>query len=232
MDSRSERGIRVLVADDDPGVTSVVERTLVRDGYEVRTSADGETALRLAREWMPDAVILDVLMPRMDGVTLCSRLRPERPDLGILMLTARDSALDHVAGLDAGADDYVVKPFSPPVLVAHLRAVLRRREPSPETLRCADVSLDTATHRVKRGDREINLTTTEYRLLLHLLRSAGQVIPKATLTERVWGYDFEGDDNVLEVYVRYLRTKLEAAGEPRLIHTLRGSGYTLRAHPA
>ncbi len=232
MDASADRPIRVLVADDDPGVTSVVARTLAREGYAVRTCEDGERALHEARAWAPDAAILDVLMPGLDGVTLCGRLRGERPDLSILMLTARDGTLDHIAGLDAGADDYLVKPFSPPVLLAHLRAVLRRREPSPETLRYADLCLDTATRRARRGAREIALTATEYKVLLHLLRSAGQVVPKATLTERVWGYGFEGDDNVLEVYVRYLRTKLEAGGEPRLIQTLRGAGYALAERPA
>ena len=232
MEASLGKPIRVLVADDDPGVTSVVARLLVREGYAVRTCEDGERALHAAREWSPDAAILDVVMPGIDGVTLCGRLRTERPDLSILVLTARDSTLEHIAGLDAGADDYLVKPFSPPVLLAHLRAVLRRREPSTEVLTYADLCLDTATRRARRGEREIALTATEYKLLLHLLRSAGQVVPRATLTERVWGYDFDGNDNVLEVYVRYLRTKLEAGGEPRLIQTLRGAGYALAERPA
>ena len=232
MEASLGKPIRVLVADDDPGVTSVVARLLVREGYAVRTCEDGERALHAAREWSPDAAILDVVMPGIDGVTLCGRLRTERPDLSILVLTARDSTLEHIAGLDAGADDYLVKPFSPPVLLAHLRAVLRRREPSTEVLTYADLCLDTATRRARRGQREIALTATEYKLLLHLLRSAGQVVPRATLTERVWGYDFDGNDNVLEVYVRYLRQKLEAEGEPRLIQTLRGAGYALAERPA
>jgi two-component system response regulator MprA len=224
----TDRASRVLVADDDEGVTSVVARTLVREGYEVRTAPNGDSALRSLREWRPDAVVLDVLMPGTDGLAVCRRIRSERPDLGILMLTAKDGANDQIVGLDAGADDYLVKPFSLQVLAAHLRAVLRRREPSPEVLRVADLELDTGSHDASRGQRRFTLTSTEYRLLLHLMREAGQVIPKADLTRRVWGYDFEGNENVCEVYVGYLRQKLEAGGEPRLIHTLRGAGYTLR----
>jgi two-component system response regulator MprA len=144
------------------------------------------------------------------------------------MLTAKDAAGDQIVGLDAGADDYLVKPFSLQVLAAHLRAVLRRREATPEVLRVADLELDTGTRSAHRGQRPIALTSTEYKLLLHLMREAGRVIPKSDLTHRVWGYDFEGNDNVCEVYVGYLRQKLEAGSEPRLIHTLRGAGYTLR----
>lgn len=219
---------RVLVADDDDGVTSVVSRALTREGYDVRTVADGEQALHVLREWRPDAIVLDVLMPGTDGLAVCRKIRPERPDLGILMLTAKDGAGDQIVGLDAGADDYLLKPFSLQVLAAHVRAVLRRREPAPEVLRVADLELHTGSHDARRGDRRLALTSTEYRLLLHLMRGAGQVIPKSELTRRVWGYDFEGNENVCEVYVGYLRQKLEARGEPRLIHTLRGAGYTLR----
>ena len=220
---------RVVVADDDDGVTNVVSRALIREGYDVRTAADGDRALRLIREWRPDAIVLDVLMPGTDGLAVCRAIRPERPDLGILMLTAKDGAGDQIVGLDSGADDYLVKPFSLQVLAAHVRAVLRRREPAPEVLRVADLELDTASHEARRGGRPFSLTSTEYRLLLHLMRSAGRVISKAELTHRVWGYDFEGNENVCEVYVGYLRHKLEASGERRLIHTLRGVGYTLRA---
>ncbi|MDO8562353.1 MAG: response regulator transcription factor, partial [Candidatus Limnocylindria bacterium] len=145
MDAQVDRPLRVLVVDDDPGVTSVVERTLGREGYEVRTAGDGALTLHVLREWVADAIILDIVMPGTDGIALCARLRTAYPALGILMLTARDGTLDHVAGLDAGADDYLVKPFSPPVLLAHLRAVFRRREPDPETLGYADLTLDTAT---------------------------------------------------------------------------------------
>jgi len=226
-----ERRTRVLVADDDEGVTSVVSRALSREGYDVRTAADGGHALRTAREWCPDALVLDVIMPGMDGLTVCRQIRKEQPDLGVLMLTAKDAAGDQIVGLDAGADDYLVKPFSLQVLAAHVRAVLRRREAAPEIVRVADLELDTGSHAARRGHRDISLTSTEYKLLLHLMREAGRVIPKSALTQRVWGYDFEGNDNVCEVYVGYLRQKLEAGGEPRLIHTLRGAGYTLRPDP-
>jgi len=224
----SDRALRVLVADDDDGVTSVVARTLTREGYDVRTASDGDAAVHAMREWAPDAIVLDVLMPGRDGLAVCRQVRSERPDIGILMLTAKDGAGDQIVGLDAGADDYLVKPFSLQVLAAHLRAVLRRREPSPEILRVADLELDVSSRTAKRGTRSIALTTTEFKMLLHLARDAGAVIPKAELTRRVWGYDFEGNENVCEVYVGYLRQKLEAGGEPRLIHTLRGAGYTLR----
>lgn len=224
----SDRALRVLVADDDEGVTSVVARTLTREGYDVRTASDGDAAVHAMREWAADAIVLDVLMPGRDGLAVCRQVRSEHPDIGILMLTAKDSAGDQIVGLDAGADDYLVKPFSLQVLAAHLRAVLRRREPSPEVLRVADLELDVSSRTATRGTRSIALTTTEFKMLLHLARDAGAVIPKAELTRRVWGYDFEGNDNVCEVYVGYLRQKLEAGGEPRLIHTLRGAGYTLR----
>jgi two-component system response regulator MprA len=224
----AERRVRVLVADDDEGVTSVVARALTREGYDVRTAADGASALVAAREWRPDALVLDVMMPVIDGLAVCRQIRGEQPDLGVLMLTAKDAAGDQIVGLDAGADDYLVKPFSLQVLAAHLRAVLRRREATPEVLRVADLELDTGTRSAHRGQRPIALTSTEYKLLLHLMREAGRVIPKSDLTHRVWGYDFEGNDNVCEVYVGYLRQKLEAGSEPRLIHTLRGAGYTLQ----
>ncbi|HEV8670078.1 MAG TPA: response regulator transcription factor [Candidatus Limnocylindria bacterium] len=223
--------MRVLVADDDDGVTSVVARTLTREGYDVRTASDGDQAVHAMREWAPDAIVLDVLMPGRDGLAVCRQVRSERPDIGILMLTAKDGAGDQIVGLDAGADDYLVKPFSLQVLAAHLRAVLRRREPSPEILRVGDLELDVSSRTATRGTRFIALTTTEFKMLLHLARDAGQVIAKAELTRRVWGYDFEGNENVCEVYVGYLRQKLEAGGEPRLIHTLRGAGYTLRTTP-
>ena len=173
--------------------------------------------------------MLDIMMPGIDGVEVCRRLRAGDPQLAILMLTAKDAAADQVVGLDAGADDYLVKPFTLEVLIARVRAQLRRKEPSEiELLRFADLLLDTGTHSARRGIREIALTTTEYDLLLQFLRHPRQVLEKEQLTEKVWGYDFGGNYNVLEVYVRYLRQKLEAGGEPRLIHTLRGAGYVLR----
>jgi two-component system response regulator MprA len=223
-----ETRAKVLVVDDDEGVTSVVERALRREGYDVAIANDADAALATVLEFHPDAVVLDIVMPGTDGMTLCRRLRTERPEVGILMVTAKDAATDQISGLDAGADDYLVKPFSLQVLAARLRAVLRRRQPSPEILSAGDLELDTASRRAKRRGREIDLTATEYRLLSQLMRDAGKPIPKRELTQRVWGYDFEGNDNVLEVYIGYLRSKLEAQGEPRVIHTLRGVGYELR----
>jgi two-component system response regulator MprA len=223
-----ETRAKVLVVDDDEGVTSVVERALRREGYDVAIANDADAALATVLEFHPDAVVLDIVMPGTDGMTLCRRLRTERPEVGILMVTAKDAATDQISGLDAGADDYLVKPFSLQVLAARLRAVLRRRQPSPEILSAGDLELDTASRRAKRRGREIDLTATEYRLLAQLMRDAGKPIPKRELTQRVWGYDFEGNDNVLEVYIGYLRSKLEAQGEPRVIHTLRGVGYELR----
>ncbi|MBI2983434.1 MAG: response regulator transcription factor [Chloroflexi bacterium] len=220
---------RVLVVDDDPGVTSVLRRALTRSGYAVRTATDGDEALRAACEFRPDLVVLDILMPGIDGLEVCRRLRRVDEDVAILMLTAKDRARDQVIGLDAGADDYLVKPFSLQVLAAHVRALLRRREvPQTELLRCADLELDTGPRVARRGGREIHLTTTEYRLLEEFVRHPGQVLSKEHLTQRVWGYDFEGNLNVVEVYVGYLRDKLEAGGMRRLLHTLRGAGYVLR----
>lgn len=224
------RPLRVLVVDDDEGVANMVSRALAHESYDVRTEASGERGLHTAREWHPDVVVLDVMLPGANGFAICRQLRTEQPGVGVLMLTARTELTAEIVGLDAGADDYLVKPFSLPALAAHLRAVLRRREPAPETLSYADLELCTASRRARRGDRDIALTTTEYKLLLQLMRSAGQVVAKTVLTERIWGLDCEGKDieNVLEVYIRYLRKKLEADGESRLIHTLRGSGYVLR----
>ena len=223
-----ETRAKVLVVDDDEGVTSVVERALRREGYDVTVANDAESALAKIAGAKPDAIVLDILMPGKDGLTLCRQLRTELPDVGILMVTAKDAASDQITGLDAGADDYLVKPFSLQVLAARLRAVLRRRQPSPEVIAAGDLELDTASRRAKRRGRDIDLTATEYRLLSQLMREAGKAIPKRELTQRVWGYDFEGNDNVLEVYIGYLRSKLEAQGEPRVIHTLRGVGYELR----
>ncbi|MDE3103303.1 MAG: response regulator transcription factor [Chloroflexota bacterium] len=227
--SASPRAARVLVVDDDESVTNMLRRALSFEGYGVATARDGAEGLRACLEFVPDAVVLDVMMPGVDGVEVCRRLRAGDERLAILMLTARDAASDQVSGLDAGADDYLVKPFTLDVLVARLRALLRRREPSEvEMLRFADLVLDTGTRSARRGSREISLTTTEYDLLLQFMRHPRQVLEKEQLTEKVWGYDFGGNYNVLEVYVRYLRQKLEAASETRLIHTLRGAGYVLR----
>ncbi len=225
----SPRAGRLLIVDDDENVTNMLRRALSFEGYAVATARDGNDAIKKTLEFAPDLVVLDIMMPGIDGLEVARRLRAGDPQLAILMLTAKDSAADHVVGLDAGADDYLVKPFTLEVLTARIRALLRRREPSDtEVLRFGDLALDTGTRSARRGAREIALTTTEYELLLQFLRHPRQVLEKEQLTEKVWGYDFGGNYNVLEVYVRYLRQKLEAAGEPRLIHTLRGAGYVLR----
>ncbi len=220
---------RILVVDDDPAVTSVLRRSLAYEGFAVATASSGAEALTLARTQAPDLVILDIMMPGLDGLEVLRRLRAADPQVPILMLTAKDAPTDQVQGLEQGADDYVVKPFTFEVLLARVRALLRRYEAErPPVLRFADLSLDTGTRRERRGEREIDLTSTEYDLLAQFLQHPRQVLPKELLMERVWGYDFGGNTNVLEVYVKQLRQKLEANGEPRLIHTLRGTGYVLR----
>ncbi len=220
---------RILVVDDDPGVTSLLKRGLSYEGYSVDVAADGQTALATARERPPDLVILDIMMPGIDGLEVTRRLRAADEQLPILLLTARDAAADQVHGLETGADDYVIKPFTFEVLLARVRALLRRHAPQQhEVLRFADLTLDTASRTARRGQRAIELTTTEYDLLLQFMQHPRQVLLRDTLMERVWGYDFEGNYNILEVYVRYLRNKLEAGGEPRLIQTVRGAGYVLR----
>lgn len=220
---------RILVVDDDPALTSVLRRSLAYEGFAVDTASSGTEALALARVQAPDLVILDIMLPGLDGLEVLRRLRAADPQLPIVMLTARDAPTDQVQGLELGADDYVVKPFTFEVLLARVRALLRRREAErPPVLRFADLSLDTGTRRARRGAREIDLTATEYDLLAQFLQHPRRVLPKEFLMERVWGYDFGGNTNVLEVYVKQLRQKLEANGEPRLIHTLRGTGYVLR----
>ena len=220
---------RILVVDDDPAVTSLLKRGLSYEGFVVDTASSGEEGLRIARERPPDLVILDIMMPGLDGMEVLKRLRAADPELPVLFLTARDAPADQVRGLEAGADDYVVKPFTFEVLVARVRALLRRRQAErPEVLRFADLTLDTGTYTARRGDREIHLTALEFKLLQEFMRHPRQVLNKEQLLERVWGYDFGGNANVLEVYVKQLRQKLEAAGEPRLIHTVRGVGYVLR----
>ena len=220
---------RILVVDDDPKVTSVLKRGLAFEGYAVDIASSGQKAISMARDKAPELVILDVMMPGMDGFEVLARLRNAEPNLPVLMLTARDGPDDQVKGLESGADDYVVKPFSFAILAARVKALLRRSETEhPEVLRFSDLSLDTGTKRAGRGARDIDLTSTEYEVLRQFLMHPRRVLPKHMLMDRVWGYDVEGSSNVLEVYVKQLRHKLEAEGERRLIHTFRGSGYVLR----
>jgi two-component system, OmpR family, response regulator MprA len=224
--------VRVLVVDDEPAVRDALERALGLEGYEVELADNGLDALRSVATAPPDLVVLDVLMPEVDGLEVSRRLRRTGDRTPILMLTARDEVSDRVAGLDAGADDYVVKPFALEELLARIRALLRRAGPAEDdgALRFAEVVLDPATREVRRGTRQIELTRTEFLLLELFLRNPRQVLTRTLIFERVWGYDFGPSSNSLEVYVGYLRRKLEADGEPRLIHTVRGVGYVLREH--
>lgn len=219
---------RILVVDDDRRITAMLRRTLAYEGYEVDLATDGTKGLLAARDRPPDLVILDVMMPGLDGLEVCRRLR-SGGSVPILMLTARDEVPDRVAGLDAGADDYLVKPFALEELTARVRALLRRSDGSGGTiLSFGDLRLDTARREAARGTRSIELTTKEYELLALFLRHPRQVLTRDLILEHVWGYDFGGDANVLEVYVGYLRSKIEEGGEPRLIQTVRGAGYVLR----
>jgi two-component system, OmpR family, response regulator MprA len=218
----------ILVIDDDKKITNLLQRALAYEGYEVVVAHDGKAGLASALERQPDLVVLDLMLPALDGLEVCRRLRAGG-DLPILMLTAKDAVSDRVVGLETGADDYLVKPFALEELLARVKALLRRhQQQSPDVLRYADLTLDTGSRQARRGERVIDLTTTEYDLLLLFLRRPGQVITRDVIMDRVWGYDFEGESNVLEVYIRYLRAKLEAGGEPRLIQTVRGAGYVLR----
>ena len=220
--------MRILVVDDDPEIVSFLKRGLVYEGYTVETALDGTEALAKAREREPDMVILDIMMPGIDGIEVAKRLR-EADDIPILMLTARGTTADKVAGLDSGADDYLVKPFAFDELLARVRALLRRRQPKDgEVLRFSDLTLNTATREIKRGDQAVELTAQEFSLLELFLRHPRQVLPREFIYEKVWGYDFSGESNVMEVYIRYLRSKLEAGGGFRLIHTVRGVGYVLK----
>jgi two-component system response regulator MprA len=218
---------RILVVDDEPHIVDFVTLGLRREGYEARGAADGPQGLALAIDWQPDLVILDLMLPGIDGLQVCRRLRG-RGDVPILLLTARDDVEDRVRGLDCGADDYLCKPFSFAELAARARALLRRRGVAAGTLlRWADLTVDTSTREVWRGQMSVSLTVREYDLLLLFLRHPRQVLTKDLILETVWGYDFEGDDNVVEVYVRYLRTKLNDY-PPQLLQTVRGVGYALR----
>ena len=222
---------RVLIIEDDEAIVKVLERTLRYEGYQVDSAYDGETGLESARENKPDVVILDWMLPGIDGLEVCERLR-SRGSLPILMLTAKDATENRVQGLDAGADDYMVKPFELDELLARIRALLRRTQPErAPVLSFSDLSLDTSTRQAMRITRVINLTAKEYDLLELFLRHPRQVLTREVIFDRVWGYDFGGESNVLDVYIRYLRQKLEFEGEERLIHTVRGVGYVLRELP-
>jgi len=223
--------MKILVVDDERAVRESLRRALELEGYEIELAADGSEALyRLEGSKEPDAMILDVLMPGVDGLEVCRRLRGSGSKLPVLMLTARTQVEDRVAGLDAGADDYVTKPFALEELLARVRALLRRTgdEDDGEVLRFADLELDPGTREVRRGDRPMELTRTEFSLLELFLRNPRQVLTRSVIFERVWGYDFGFGSNSLDVYIGYLRRKTEAGGEPRLIHTVRGVGYALR----
>ena len=221
----------VLVVDDEPAVRVALERALRLEAYEVELAADGREALdRLAGPAPPDAVVLDVAMPHIDGLEVCRRLRDAGDRTPVLMLTARDAVDDRVAGLDAGADDYLVKPFALKELQARLRALLRRTGPAggDGPLRFGDLVLDPVAYEVERGGRRIELSRTEFHLLVLFLEHPRQVLTRSQIFERVWGYDFGASSNALGVYVGYLRRKTEAGGEPRVLHTVRGVGYVLR----
>ncbi len=219
---------RILVLDDDEQIRATLRRALLYAGFDVTVAATGEEALEKALQSPPDLAVLDVMLPGIDGLEVCRRLREDRADLPIIMLTARDAVADRVAGLDIGADDYVVKPFALEELVARVRAHLRHAVQPAQVLKFADLSLDTGTREGRRGNRQLQLSTTQYELLRLFLNNPRQVLTRDLIMDRVWGFDFEGESNVLEVYVSQLRHKLEEGGEPRLIHTVRGAGYSLR----
>ena len=219
---------RVLVIEDEARIAQFLQRGLAYEGYRVDVAPDGPAGLALARENPPDVVVLDWMLPGMDGLEVCRRLHAGGT-APILMLTAKDTVGDRVQGLDAGADDYLVKPFSFEELLARLRALLRRAAPAqPEVLHFGDLSLDTGTRQAFRGERAIDLTAKEYELLELFMRHPRQVLTREVIFDRVWGYDFGGESNIIEVYVRYLRQKTEAGGVSRLLRTVRGVGYVLR----
>ncbi|MGD0708448.1 MAG: response regulator transcription factor [Anaerolineaceae bacterium] len=218
----------ILIIEDNEAIVKVLQRTLIYEGYKVDTALDGETGLELAENNHPDLVVLDLMLPGIDGLEVCQRLRA-KGNVPILMLTAKDTIQDRVLGLDAGADDYVVKPFELEELMARVRALLRRTQTDRATLLTfEDLTLDTSTRQAFRNERTIDLTAKEYDLLELFLRHPHQVLTRELIFDRVWGYDFGGESNVLDVYIRYLRQKLEEKGEARLIHTVRGVGYVLR----
>ena len=218
----------ILIIEDDQAILKLLQRGLAYEGYKVDTAMDGQTGLILARDHRPDMVILDIMLPGIDGIEVCHRLRTGGK-IPILMLTAKDTIQDRILGLDAGADDYMVKPFNLDELLARIRALLRRTQPERvPVLKFADLTLDTGSRQASRAERLVQLTAKEYELLELFLRHPKQVLTREVIFDRVWGYDFGGESNVLEVYIRYLRQKLEGGGEARLIHTVRGVGYVMR----
>ncbi|NBD17222.1 MAG: response regulator [Cyanobacteria bacterium] len=220
---------RILIVEDELKLAQFIELELQYEGYEVTTATDGFDGLSQARESTPDLLILDWMLPGISGLEICRRLRQTGSTVPVILLTAKDEISDRVEGLDAGADDYVVKPFSIEELFARVRAHLRRtQEEETDVLQFGDLKLNTSTREVYRGDRAIELTAKEFELLRYLLNHPRQVLTRDQILERVWGYDFMGDSNIIEVYIRYLRLKLEDQGEPRLIQTVRGVGYVLR----
>jgi two-component system response regulator MprA len=226
---------RILLADDDRAIREALTRALTLEGYDVIQAPDGAAALSLAESAQPDVAILDVMMPNVDGLTVCRVLRAEKNRLPILMLTARTETSDRVAGLDAGADDYLPKPFDLDELLARIRALLRRARPddnddAAEPVQIADLRLDPTSRRVWRGQREVELSKTEFDLLELLVRNQGIVLEHSTIYDRIWGYDFGPDSKNLAVYISYLRRKLEGPGDAKLIHTVRGVGYTVRVN--
>jgi DNA-binding response OmpR family regulator len=225
----SARPVRVLVVEDDEEIAQVLQRSLRLEGYDVKLAVDGVRALEEAHAYLPDLVVLDLGLPRLDGIDVARRLRDDGDDVPILILTARDALENRVEGLDVGADDYLVKPFERQELLARLRALLRRRPPrGMAPLRVGDLMLNPDTHEVMRGERRIELTQREFELLEYLMRNERLVISRQKLLDEVWGYDPFSITNTIEVFVSNLRRKLEAGGEPRLLHTVRGAGYVLR----
>ena len=228
--------VRVLVVDDEATLSDLLSMALRYEGWEVRAAGDGSSAVRAAREFEPDAVVLDIMLPDVDGLEVLRRLRADSPEVPVLFLTAKDAVEDRVAGLTAGGDDYVTKPFSLEELVARLRGLLRRagmaQARQGSELVVGDLVLDEDSHEVRRGDTEVELTATEFELLRFLMRNPKRVLSKAQILDRVWHYDFGGQSNVVELYVSYLRKKIDA-GRPPMIHTVRGAGYVLKpATPA
>lgn len=223
--------VRVLVVDDESNLTELLSMALRYEGWEIKSAGTGTSAVRTAKEFRPDAVVLDMMLPDFDGMEVLRRLRDEDPTLPVLFLTARDAVEDRVAGLTAGGDDYVTKPFSLEEVVARVRALLRRSvamtEDSSSTLVVGDLRLDEDSHEVFRGDTEISLTATEFELLRYLMRNPKRVLSKAQILDRVWHYDFGGQANVVELYISYLRKKIDAGRDP-MIHTMRGAGYVLK----